>query len=114
MDEIQALIAADPKKAISVFKTGAKDKYEIDKLRKEFKELNRNIRQTQIGKTQKDKIIGPEGEKRLVHAARITIPFQNRVVGIATAFEVGEAVTITPNNKTLLSDEILRLWVCRY
>lgn len=110
MDEIQALIAADPKKAINILKSQQKDKYEIDKLRKEFKELNRNQRQTQIGKTQKDKLIGPEGDKTLVLATRITIPFQNRVVGIATAFEVGQAVTITPDAASTLSDEILRLW----
>jgi len=110
MEDIIELLKTDTKKAIEFIKTTSKDKGEIDKLRNEYKNLDRKSRDSQIGKIQKDKPIGEGESYKLVRAIRIQVPFQNRIVTVSTGFEVGEPVTISAVKKDDLSDEVLRLW----
>jgi SPP1 family phage portal protein len=111
MDEIIQLLQTNPNAAIDKLKAFALDKAEIDLLMKEFNEVERVGRTTQVGNIQKDKIIGEDASKqKVVKKVRISIPFQNKIVRTATAFEVGEAPSIIPEERNALSDEILRLW----
>lgn len=110
MDELIALLKSDPSTAIQKLTSQKKDKSDLDTLREEFQELDRNIRTTQVGKIQKDKTIGEGNNSKSVKKVKIPVPFQNKIVQTATAFEVGEAPTLIPDTKTKLSDEIIRLW----
>lgn len=112
MEEILRLLNSDkPEKAITLLTSSEKDSTDLENLQKEYKKIDRNIRETQVGQIQKDKII--KGKKK--KAVRIPIPLQNRIVTTATAFEVGEPVTLIPNvtnkedNKNKLTAEIERL-----
>jgi len=110
MDKIIELLNSDPNKAIDLLTAKTKDSTELDNLRKEYSEKNREQRSTQIGLAQKNKEVGESPNKRFVEAVRISLPFQNKICKSATAFEVGEPVTISPSEENVLSDEILRLW----
>lgn len=112
MDEIIKLLESDtPQRAITLLTASEKNFSKIELLRKEYHEIDRTIRNTQIGIIQKDKTI--KGEKK--KAVRIPIPLQNRIVTTSTAFEVGEPVTLVPTvngskeNKNKLTAEIERL-----
>lgn len=112
MEEIINLLTSDPKKVVEIIKSdsNSKDKGEVEKLRDEYKKLDRKSRESQIGKIQKDKIVGEGESAKTVRALKIQIPFQNRIVTLSTGFEVGEPVTISAEKQSALSDEILRLW----
>lgn len=112
MEDIIELLKSDnPQQALVRLTASEKNYSEIERLRKEYHEIDRNLRHTQIGRVQKDKIV--KGVKK--QAVRIPIPFQNRIVSTATAFEVGEPVTLVPtvtdkeDNKNQLTQEIERL-----
>lgn len=116
MEELIKLLKESPNEAIASLTAGEKDPQKIKDIRNEFSELDRNTRETQIGQVQKDKKIG-EGEKtKTVKGVRIPIPIQNKIVNTATAFEVGEPVTLIPDitdsedNENKLTQEIERLW----
>lgn len=113
MEEIFTLLESDtPQKAIDRLMASEKDSTIIENLRKEHGEVDRTLRDTQIGNIQKNKTV----KGRNVEAVRIPIPFQNKIVNTATAFEVGEPVTLVPevtgseNNRNKLTDEIDRLF----
>lgn len=106
MEEILTLLETDVAGALKVLTAQQKPKEKLTALRNEFRETQRNDRETQIGKVQKDKIVK---EKKVV-AVRIPIPMQNKIVSTATAFEVGAPITINPSEENNLSEEILRLW----
>lgn len=110
MKEIIKLLKNDPQKAIHQLTVNSKNTNEIEKLQKEYKEIDRDERSTQIGQMQKDKMVGKGDKRRLVKGVRIPIPFQNKIVTTATAFEVGEPITILPTEKNKFSEEIERLW----
>ena len=116
MEEIIELLEGGPseiKKALAQLTASEKDPTIIENLRAEYLDGDRTIRKTQIGHLQKDKKVKGKG---IVPAVRIPIPFQNKIVATATAFEVGEPVTLVPEifgedtNRNALSDEIHRLF----
>lgn len=109
--ELIELIKTEPQKAINLIKNRCfMDFTKIKNLKSEFDLIDRNLRDTQIGKVQKDKMIG-EGEKRKkVSSVRIPVPFQNKIVTTSTAFEVGEPVSLVPSEANDLTEEIERLW----
>lgn len=116
MEDIVQLLVSDPQRAIAILTADKKEPVGLENLRKEFHELDRNQRETQIGKIQKDKIVG-EGEKRkTVKGVRIPIPLQNKIVTTATAFELGEPVTLNAEGEvntdkdSPLVEEVYRLW----
>lgn len=103
---IAELLNKDIQGTISLLMNGCKSFNDIVEYREEYKGLKRNIRQTQLDFTQKDKKVA---DKRIPQS-RIPIPFQKKIVNTATAFEVGEAVTLKENETNALTDEIKRLW----
>jgi len=96
--------------ALAKLKANNIPKAEIDNLIKEFKLQNREIRDTQVGKIQQDKVVGEGEQRKVVKSVKTPASFQNKIVNTSTAFEFGKAVTLKPNEKNALSDEILRLW----
>lgn len=110
MEEILNLLATNFKSAIEKIKANAREKQAIIDAQNEFLNIDREIRETQVGKVQRDKVIKKESGSKTVKAVRIPIPIQNKIVTTATAFEVGEAPTITANESNKLSEEVDRLW----
>ncbi len=111
MEEIIALLNSEsPADAIPVLTAGGKDNEEIESYREEYHENKRDKRETQIGKTQVDKSVGSGQLKKRVPAVRIPIPFQQKISTTATAFEIGEPITLKASTKNKLVDEITRLW----
>lgn len=112
MEEIIALLSSDPEKAIAQLTQYQKKPADLDKYFKEYSQLDRSIRKTQINETQKDKTIAAKdgNPERKVGANRVAIPFAKKIVQVSTAFEVGERVIIKARTAGALADEILRLW----
>lgn len=110
MEEIIALLASNPDEALKRLSGESIDPKEIDELRKEYHDLERSKRDTQIGLVQKDKTVGTGEKRRVVKSVKIPIPFQKKIVTTATAFEIGEAPTLQPSESNDLSNEIIRLW----
>lgn len=110
MEEILALLKSAPEEAIKKLTVSAVDAKTLEDINKEFELLDRTLRDTQVGVIQKDKTVGTGEKTRLVTAIKIPIPFQNKIVNTATAFEVGESVDIMPNEQNELSEEIKRIW----
>ena len=110
MEEIIALLSTNPEEALKKLSVETLDVKEIEDIRKEFHELERTKRDTQIGNIQKDKIVGTGEKKRTVKSIRIPIPFQKKIVVTATAFEFGEPPTLQASEDTELATEIIRLW----
>lgn len=100
MEEIISLLGTDPKKAIELLKSQGKKQDDIQKFMKEYKETDRSIRLTQIGNIQKDKTIQSESGTKTVDGVRIPVSFQKKIVTNAVAFEVGEPVTLIPNEES--------------
>lgn len=110
MDEIIELLKTYPAKAMGLIKDSTKPQDEIEEIRKEYRENKRDARDTQIGNVQKDKSIGKGETKKTVPAVKIPIPFARKIVNTATAFEVGEPITMSPSVENELAHEITRLW----
>jgi SPP1 family phage portal protein len=87
-----------------------KDREVIESYRNEFKELDREQRDTQIGKIQKDKFIGTNGNKKKVSAVRVPVAFANKIVNTSVGFEFGKPVTLTPSEENKLSEQLLLDW----
>ncbi len=107
---IKEMVSADLTKAIATLTSQQKDRKEIDNFVKEYKELDRTIRDTQVGNVQKDKQIGTGDNKRLVKSIRSPVNYAKKIVTTSCAFEVGEPVTLTPSENNDLFKELLRLW----
>lgn len=110
MEEILKLLKTDVPGALKRLTADSKKQDKIKSLIKEFKEINREERDTQVGNIQKDKVVGKGEKTKVVKPVKIPIPFQNRIVTTATAFEVGANVTIKPSEVNKLSEEIEILW----
>lgn len=111
MEELLLLIKSNPSEAIKKLLAQQKDSAVIDNYIKEYYKNDRTIRDTQVGKIQKDKTVGKGEKSRLVKSNKISIPFQKKIVRIANAFEVGEPATLIPNNKKLsLVEDVNTVW----
>lgn len=106
MDDIVKLIVSSPTEAITLLTSDSKDPTRLKNLQQEFDLLDRKIRKTQVGQIQKVKQVND----KTVEPVSVPIGLQNKIVKTSMAFEVGEAPTISPNEKNDLSDEILRIW----
>jgi SPP1 family phage portal protein len=107
MLEIIELLRTNPESAFAKIKTLTKDVAKIEEYRKEYKEHDRTIRDTQVGKTQMDKVI--QG-KPTVKAVRIPINFAKKIVNTSTAFEVGKPVTLIASEDNSLSALVKQIW----
>jgi len=107
----QIVKGLDLKKAIDQLTSQTKDHSKILNYVKEYKNLDRTIRDTQVGNVQKDKIIGKGEKQRTVKSIRSPVNYAKKIVTTSCAFEVGEPITLTPsdeNNPLFL--EVKRLW----
>jgi SPP1 family phage portal protein len=110
-EEIKLLIEklkSDPENAVKDFEKTKKINTEDYILEYEG---GRDLRPTQINELQKDKTIGTGANEKLVRKAKLKVQFQKKITRTATAFEVGEDVTLKPNDsKFKLHDEIIAVW----
>ncbi len=110
-EEIKLLLEklkSDPDNAVKDFE--ARKKADTEEFIKEF-DGDRDIRDTQLETLQKDKTVGTGAAQRLVRKARLKVQFQKKIVRTASAFEVGEPVTIKPNDtNSKLHDEVDAVW----
>lgn len=107
MEEILNLIQTDFEKALVLLKKYKKDSSLINNYIKEYKYNDRSIRNSQVGRIQRDKIIGKGEKRKQVIAIREVVPFQKKIVRTAVAFEIGKPITLKPKVQTQLTDEIL-------
>lgn len=110
MEEIIKLLKEDAGSAISKLTANTLSERKISELRREYDEIGRDVRFTQIGHIQKDKTVGKGDKQRLVKGVRVPIPFQNKIVETSVAFELGEPVTLIPSEENGISKEVARLW----
>lgn len=101
---------SDFQRLLSILQTEKKDSELIAKYKKEFDELDRELRDSQVGRIQKDKYVGKEGEKKKVTAVRVPVAFANKIANTTVAFEFGKPVIITPEEQNELSDQVLLEW----
>ena len=110
MEELELLLSGDIEAAIKELTSNKKDSEIISKYIKEYKKLDRTIRDSQVGKIQKDKQVGKGENLKTVKSIRSIVSYQKKIVTTACAFEVGEPVTLIPNDVNDLTTEILDLW----
>ena len=110
MEELELLLSGDIEAAIKELTSNKKDSEIISKYIKEYKKLDRTIRDSQVGKIQKDKQVGKVENLKTVKSIRSIVSYQKKIVTTACAFEVGEPVTLIPNDVNDLTTEILNLW----
>ena len=100
-------LKTEPKKVIATIEAQSKTAEDISNYQKEYKEKDRKLRDSQVGKTQVDK---PIAGGNIVKAVRIPINFAKKIVTTATAFEVGKPVTLIPSEENDLSKLIYQIW----
>lgn len=89
------VIKTDPINAVKAFESKKKEKTE--EYIKEY-DGDRDLRDSQVNNLNKDKTVGTGEKSRLVKKTRLKIDFQKKITRVASAFEVGEPVTLIPNN----------------
>src|SRR5690606_26669802 len=112
MDIIE-LIKKDIQKAIGVIeshKLQRKECFSWENLNKEFNKNERDLRPSQVGNIQKDKIVGKGEKSKSVTAIRLSIPFAKKIVNTSVAFELGEPVTLIADEKNELFESVRTTW----
>ncbi|URM37146.1 phage portal protein [Flavobacterium anhuiense] len=109
-EELLLLLKSEPERAIEKIRTQSKDEDKIKEYQKEYKDHDRTIRDSQVGKIQKDKTVGSGEKSKSVQAVKIPIDFAKKIVSTATAFEVGKPVTLIPSEINDLSELIRMVW----
>ena len=112
MDLIE-LIKTDIQKAIGVIESNKlqrKERFSWENLNKEFNKNERDLRPSQVGRIQKDKIVGTGEKAKSVTAIRLSIPFAKKIVNTAVAFEMGEPITLIADDKNELFDSVRTTW----
>ena len=97
-------------KTLKLLKSQQKDQSVISNNRKEYVNMDRFIRATQVGFTQIDQTVGSGNKAKTVLATRIAINFQKEIVKKSVAFEVGNPPTVTPIEQTDLSQLAIDTW----
>ncbi len=110
MATLKEMIDSDLGKTISLLTANTKDPAQIDKYVSEYYELDRKIRETQVGLLQKDKIVGAGEKSKTVKSIKIPVSFQKKIVSTSCAFEFGAPVTLVPSEANDLFNELKRLW----
>ena len=103
----------DLQSVVSALKSQAKIFGQNSDYIKEYDEMNRKIRASQIGWAQKDKNIkNPKTgkTKEIVKAVRIPVPLQRKIVSTEVAFELGTEIVLTPEEESPLTAEIAEVW----
>lgn len=113
MEEILELLGKDVQKAIGIIERNKKhrlESYTWDYLDKEYNKNERDLRSSQVGKIQKDKIVGKGENAKSVASIRLSIPFAKKIVNTAVAFELGEPITIIADDKNELFETVKNTW----
>ncbi|WCM42395.1 phage portal protein [Flavobacterium sp. CBA20B-1] len=111
--DILELLKTDIQKAIGFIEKNQKHRLEAytwEYLNKEFNGNARDLRNSQVGRIQKDKIVGTGEKAKSVTAIRLSIPFAKKIVNTAVAFELGEPVTLIADEKNELYDSVKSTW----
>src|SRR5690606_2560818 len=111
--DLLELLKKDIQKAIGVIEQNKKhrlESYTWEFLNKEYNLNERDLRDTQVGRIQKDKIIGKGEKAKSVTAIRLSIPFAKKIVNTAVAFELGEPVTLIADEKNDLFNSVKSTW----
>jgi len=112
MDILEAL-KTDIQKAIGLIDQNKKHRLEAftwDYLNKEYNGNERDLRESQVGRIQKDKIVGTGENAKSIAAIRLSIPFAKKIVNTAVAFELGEPVTLIVDDKNDLYNSVKSTW----
>lgn len=110
MEELLEKLKTEPDKVVATIREQSKDTAKIIEYRKEYKEKDRTLRDTQVGIIQKDKRVGTGERAKVVKGVRIPINFAKKIVTTATAFEVGKPVTLIPSEDNNLSKLLYQIW----
>lgn len=111
--DLLELIKKDIQKAIGEIERNKKprtEEYSWDYLNKEYNKNERDLRNSQVGRIQKDKIVGTGEKAKSVTAIRLSIPFARKIVNTAVAFEIGEPITLIADDKNELFDAVKNTW----
>lgn len=114
MKNILDELKKDKKKTIALLKSTGKKRETIESILKEFYKNKRDLRDTQVGKIQKDRVVETKAGNKIVKQVQLSIPFQKKIVTNSTAFEVGKPVTLvsnTDNKNAKLPELIKKLWM---
>ena len=107
MEEIIELLKSNPTNAVASIELQNPKKPEtIVEYRKEYLSHDREIRETQVGRIQKDRTVNNNQVKEV----RVPINFAKKIVTTAAAFEVGKPVTLIPSDENNLSNLIKQIW----
>lgn len=99
-------LKAGSQDALTEIKSQTPDYSKIQEYIKEYKNRDRNLRDSQIGNTQKDKII----DGKQIPAVRIPVNFAKKIVTTSAAFEVGKPATLTPSDPNDLYKVVMAVW----
>lgn len=116
MVDIEIKQGEDLNKIVEILSKEKKDTKEIANYHQEFKELDRKKRDTQIGKTQVDKLVTIKNESgqrigdKLVRANRVPVAFANKIVETSLAFEFGAPLSLVPQEENNLTEQVLIDW----
>ncbi|WP_177764001.1 phage portal protein [Flavobacterium sp. I3-2] len=111
--DLLELIKKDIQKAIGFIETNQmyrNDSLSWEELNNEFNKNERNLRPSQVGNIQKDKIVGTGEKAKNVTAIRLSIPFAKKIVNTAVAFELGEPITLISDDKNELFEAVKQTW----
>lgn len=107
MEELIKLLLSQPESTIKKIESqSTKSLEDVQNYIKEYEENDRTLRNTQVGKIQKDKQVG----NKIVSAVKIPINMSKKIVTTSVAFEVGKPVTLVPSEQNTLSDLIKQIW----
>lgn len=108
MEEIIALLATDPQKAIDIIKAqGPKKPSDIENYVKEYKDFDRSQRDQQIETIQKDKTLEAGKVSKMV---KIYINHCQNIVETMAAFTIGKPITLIPSEENDLAKLIKQIW----
>lgn len=111
--DLLELIKKDIQKAIGFIESNQMPRTDItswEELNREFNKSERNLRPSQVGNIQKDKIVGSGEKTKNVTAIRLSIPFAKKIVSTAVAFELGEPITLIADDKNELYQAVKQTW----
>lgn len=111
--DLLELIKKDIQKAIGFIESNQMPRTDItswEELNREFNKSERNLRPSQVGNIQKDKIVGSGEKTKSVTAIRLSIPFAKKIVSTAVAFELGEPITLIADDKNELYEAVKQTW----
>lgn len=99
------LLKTDTSSALNKFKSQGKKTDEIENYRKEFNELDRNQRETQVDRIQQNKTVG----EKSITAVKVPLNYPKKIVNTSVAFEVGEPVTLVPQIENATESQLAKL-----